>query len=179
VSPDETLAAIAADCEDDLVRPKGKSAGTEEMGPLEDMADKVSGSLGVIGPVPAAGAVIGVTSTCAALDFSDENGGEKKDSLAVLIGVSLFADLGSFDPFFAEVGSAFLGMMVSGPISVLFRSDCRLRLCGLTLELSEFSSSSLVDSSRRFLVDPVSVGIVHRCIPGQFFLILFKNSFNI
>lgn len=157
------MAAIDTDCDDDLVRPKAGSAGTEEIGPPDDLAAKASGSLGVIGPVPAAELVYGVLSVCAAFNISDENCGEQIDSSNDLVGVSLFVDFRSFDPFLAEVGSDFFGMVASGSVSVLFRSNCRLRLTGRALEVSEFSSSSLVESSRRFLVDTVSEGIV--CIP--------------
>ncbi len=90
--------------------------------------------------------------------------------MIIFIGVPGVVDLKSFDPFF---DSDFLGMMFSGTVSVLFRSDCRLRLSGRTLELSEFSSSSLVESSRRFLVDTVSEGMLPMHPRARAILFLF------
>ena len=115
-TPGVTLDAIATDCDDDLVRPKGSSARTEEEAPLDDMDGRVSGSLGAIGPVPAAEP--GVPSAKAVFDVSDEGCREGNDSSTTLIGVSGFVDLRSFDPFLAELDSDFLGMVVSGAVSV-------------------------------------------------------------
>ncbi len=82
------------------------------------MAAKASGSLGTIGPVPAAEPVLCVASACAVLDFSDEICGVEKDSLIGLNGFSLVVNIWPFDPFFAELDSDFFGMVVSGTVSV-------------------------------------------------------------